>query len=550
MSFVQRIKFLSGLLFLNAVTFAGIAFAQTQTATPLPSPSPTPYVARPLPDVTRVGVQAAEELSLTLEQSIEMALKNNNAIESSRNDTKIADFNLRSAKGIYDPLINSQTFYESRTTPTASTIGGATNGTVTQRQFLSDLGLSGFVPKFGGSYDAIFTNSRTDTTNRNTTLNPQFPTSFVATYIQPLLRNRAIDNNRRTIQIARRSIELSEADLRLTATATVASVEQTYWSLAFALRNLQVQIETLKQAREQMESNQRLVEKGVLAPIEIVAATAQITTFEQAIYTAQEAVTRAENDLKTLVLPNRAAPEWSRPLMPISPVSIAVPRISLEVATAEAIENRPEIDQLVTNEAINKIDEKFYRNQTKPQVDLVGSYTAAGLAGTPNPLSSGAGSVPPNLNGGYFNSLGNLLQQDYPTYRVGVQISLPWGNRTAKANLGRTLVEGDKLGNARAQTEQAIEADVRNSLQALRSAEARLASATAARIAADELYSSEQRQFRAGITTFYLVAQRQTELLAARSRELQAQTDLNIAVSQFNRSIGSTLTVNNVTVLK
>lgn len=93
-----------------------------------------------------------------------------------------------------------------------------------------------------------------------------------------------------------------------------------------------------------------------------------------------------------------------------------------------------------------------------------------------------------------------------------------------------------------------IEAEVRNSLQALRSAEARVASALAARTSAEQLAESEQRQFRAGTTTFYLVMQRQTELLAARSRELQAQTDLNKAISEFQRATGTTLTANNVTV--
>jgi outer membrane protein TolC len=100
------------------------------------------------------------------------------------------------------------------------------------------------------------------------------------------------------------------------------------------------------------------------------------------------------------------------------------------------------------------------------------------------------------------------------------------------------------------QQEQVIEAEVRNALQALRSADARLTSSTAARIAAEELYQSEVRQYRAGTTTFFLVSQRQTELAAARSRELQAQTDLNRAISEFQRSIGATLTVNNVTVAK
>ena len=63
-------------------------------------------------------------------------------------------------------------------------------------------------------------------------------------------------------------------------------------------------------------------------------------------------------------------------------------------------------------------------------------------------------------------------------------------------------------------------------------------------------YAIEQRQFRGGTTTFYLVLQRHTDLTAACGREIQAQTDLNKAISEFQRAIGTTLTVNNVTVSK
>jgi hypothetical protein len=89
---------------------------------------------------------------------------------------------------------------------------------------------------------------------------------------------------------------------------------------------------------------------------------------------------------------------------------------------------------------------------------------------------------------------------------------------------------------------------VRNSLQAVRSAEARLASAAATRAGAEQQYESEQRQFRAGTTTVFLVLQRQTDLLAARARELQAQTDLNKAISAFQRATGRTLEANQISI--
>jgi len=207
---------------------------------------------------------------------------------------------------------------------------------------------------------------------------------------------------------------------------------------------------------------------------------------------------------------------------------------------------------LDTSAEINRIDQRYFRNQTKPQIDLVSSYTAQGLAGSETPAAidpiTGMSRVPPNLVGGFFTSLGNLAGLNYPSYHVGVNISFPVGNRTAKANLGRSLVEAEKIENNLAQAEQVIEAEVRNAIQALRSAEARLVSAHDATIAAQELYDSEQRQFRNGTTIFYLVLQRQTDLTIARARELQSRTDLNKAISEFERSIGNTLTVNNVTV--
>lgn len=535
----------------NVGTPGGIAPAMLPADPPPVAPNFEAPV-RPLPTADRVGVDVANQLSLTLEEAITLALQSNNDIDISRNDVRIAEFNFRGARGVYDPLIAAESYYESATTPTASAIGGAVNGAVTQTRYFGSAGVSGFSPFFGGEYSARFDSSRTTTSNTNSFLNPQYPSALVATYTQPLFRNFGFDLNRRNIEIAKRNLGLSDAQFRQRAIDVIAQVEQAYWNLVFALRNLQVQIDAVKQARTQLESNQRQVEKGVLAPIDIVAANTQITTFEQNVYTAQEDVTRAENTLKTLLLPDRSADIWSRSITPVSAISLDPPKVGLEVAVAEALKNRPEITQLETNSEINKIDERYYRNQTKPQIDLVGSYTSQGLAGAPTLRSiddeTGQTVVPQNLRGGYFTSLGNLAAQDYPTYRVGVAISLPWGNTTARANLGRTLVQGERIQNQRAQTEQVIEAEVRNALQALRSSEARLAAAIATRSSAEQLFDSEQRQFRAGTTTFFLVQQRQTELLIARSRELQAQTDLNKAISEFQRATGTTLSANNVTV--
>ncbi|MFL6336464.1 MAG: TolC family protein [Pyrinomonadaceae bacterium] len=556
---------------------AGVAPAELPIEPPPVAPNfeaPT----RPLPSAERVGVDMSEQAPLSLNDAIALALQNNNDIDASRIDVQVAEYNLTAARGVYDPVFSSESYYESRTTPTSSTIAGGLNGSVTQKDTTGAVRFGGFSPWAGGSYQLDLSSTRLQTNNQNVTLNPQYPAALTLTYTQPVLRGLRFDQNRRAIEIAKKNLSLTDAQFRQRAIETITQVEQAYWDLVFSLRNLQVQIDAVKQARTQVESNQRLVKEGVIAPIDIVAANTQVTTFEQNVYTAQEAVTRAENTLKTLILPDRDSTLWSKPITPVTPVSLEPPRVPLEQATAAALKSRPELSQLQTSAEINQIDTRFYRDQTRPRFDVVGTYTSAGLAGsqvTPtgntssganallrervNELSTIAGleplpstttvtTVPENLVGGLPKSLSNLLQQDYPTYRVGVAVEWPLRNRTAKANLGRTLAEGRRIQNQRAQQEQLIEADVRNAVQALRSSEARLASAAATRRSAELQYESEQRQFRAGTTTIFLVLQRQNELLAARGSELQAQTDLNKAIAEFQRATGNTLEANNVAV--
>jgi outer membrane protein TolC len=85
-------------------------------------------------------------------------------------------------------------------------------------------------------------------------------------------------------------------------------------------------------------------------------------------------------------------------------------------------------------------------------------------------------------------------------------------------------------------------------MQTMRSVEARLAAAAAARETAEQQYTSEQRKFQSGMSTAYMVSQRQIDLISARGRELQAQTDLNKAIADFRRATGSTLQSHNVAV--
>jgi HAE1 family hydrophobic/amphiphilic exporter-1 len=532
---------------------------------------------KPLPEQSRVGVDMNKQQPLSLREALSMALANNKDIEVARQNVRIAEFDLRGAQGAYDPRFTTSAFYERAENPISSFLSGGQNGSTIQTDYTATARLEGQSPLLGGTYRLDFSSIKLNTNNQFTALNPQYPTALTFSYTQPLWRGLKIDNSRRQIEIARKNLSLTDAQFRQRAIDTITNVQRAYWDLVFALRSLQVQRDAVSVARTQLEHNKRLVNEGQLAPIDVVAAEAQISTYEQAVFSALEEVSRAENNLKNMIAENHLADIWNASIVPTDPVELTVPDVSLPDALKTAMENRPELQQSNVLREINQIDQRYYKDQTKPAIDLVGSYGVSGLAGSVssnvvNPftqssvqvrqrvdeLSAIAGLEPlpvippqtfsPDLLGGYGQSLQNLLANRYGTAKVGVQISLPLRNRTAEAQLGRSLVEGERLGTQREQLEQTIQVDVRNALQAVRSSEARLRAAAATRQANEQQFASEQRKLDAGQSTTFLVLQRQTELTDARALELKAQTDLNKAIADLQRATGNSLNVNSIVV--
>ena len=576
-------------LFFLTIVCAVPTFAQETSPTPVTIHAPVdqqlsvPPIApnyradkTSLPELGRVGVNMDEQQPLTLREALKLALENNKDIEVARANVKIAEFDLLGTRGAYDPRLSSQSYFERVKTPISNFLSGGSNGAVTQTDYTGTARLEGLATKGGGSYRIDFSSIRLNSNNQFAALNPQYPLALSFSFTQPLRRGLRTDNPRRLIQIAKKNLSLSDVQFRQRAIDTITSVQRAYWDLVFALRNLQVQRDAVHDARTQLEHNKRLVNEGQLAPIDIVAAEAQVSGFEQTLFSALEDVARSENSLKSMIAQNRQAPIWTAAIVPTDAVDLAAPDISLPAAMKLAMDNRPELQQSNLSREINQIDQTYYRDQTKPEVDLVGSYGVLGLAGTVstnsiNPFSSTtqirdqvnllsqlAGlpllPVPPpqtfpsNLIGGVGQSFDNLLLNRFNNFRVGISVNLPLRNRTAQAQLGRSLVEGQRIATQREQLEQAIQVDVRNALQVVRSTEARLRAAAANRSAGEQQYESEKRKLDAGQSTVFLVLDRQTALTTARGNELRAQTDLNKAIADLQRATGNALNVNSIVV--
>jgi len=536
--------------FVSPLFFAALAgFGQT--------PAPGPIQIRPLPDFhlpARIGVTG--ETRLTLDDVLKRVLENYADLRVTRISREQAGYQVQAAEGAYDPVVGLQAYHTKAVSPVASILGGTPSGKLTQTEWNVTPTVTGLSP-WGGSYSFRFNNSRQESDSQFLTLNPQYPTTATLNLTQPLLRGLHFDPNRYHVEVARKNTQLSSEQLRQHIIERLTAAINAYWELAYAWQNFQVQTEAVRLAQQQFESNRRQAEQGVLAPIDVVAAQTQVANFEQTALGAQQTLTAAENNLKTIMLPDRGDATWDVALVPETEIDTRPVIVPLRDAVNQALSSRPEMSESAISLAINQLDVKLNKEQTKPQVNLFANLSATGLSGVPGatgtnpfPVSiPGLSLQPPGLFvGNYGQSLSNLFGGNFPTAQVGVQLSLPLRNRTAEAQLAISEGDGRKLKVLRGQIGQAIEADVRNALQAVTSADARLKAATLARESAEEQYASEQRQFQAGTSTVFLVLQRQTELIVARSREVRARADVGEAKANLDRATANTIDAHGIKV--
>lgn len=532
--------------------------------------------------LSRVGVQTAQTMTLTVAEAVRKALENNNDIEVSRDDVRFQETQIRSILGAYDPVFSiSPTFSRSQTTGSAAT-----------KDFRANANFSKNLERGGGNYQAFFNNQRTEnafaqaqvssgsvTGGGNSAI---YSSSFGFNYIQPLARNFRIDNTRRQLTIARKRLAQTDTDFRLRATETITSVQRAYWDYVFALRNQQNQVANVNLAKENLRQVEAKIEAGAAAPLDKAQVATELANREGDLLLATQTVASAENSLKQLLLRDATSPEWSQTIVPTDTPTISAAPISLDEAMRDAMENRFELKRLKLQQEINNEDLKYFRNQTKPQIDLNTTFSLDGLsrsgsgAASTTPLFTSTGDLlllnsinstraalglplvtnptvtipasPGYLFGGFQRSLANIFRTDAPNFSVGVTISFPLKNRTAKANLdGAKITEQQLLAQTRGQ-EQTVVVDVRNAVQAVETTRQRVFTARRARENAEIQLEGERKLYDAGRSTTFLLFQRENALNNARNAEIRAETDHSKALADIQRATSTAFRANNITV--
>jgi outer membrane protein len=374
----------------------------------------------------------------------------------------------------------------------------------------------------------------------------QYNSNFRAQATQHLLQGFGFAPNTRFIQIAKNNREISDVAFRLQITSTVDQIENMYWDLVFAYENVRVQKEQLAFAQKTLSDNQKQVQIGTLAPIEVVRAQSTVATNQQ---TLTLALTNLE--LQQLLMKNALSRTLVDPALADAEV---IPTSTMELPAQEAViptqdlvndalGHRPELAEARINLSNTDISNKAIRSSLLPSLDLFAYYQGTGLGGALNPNylcitqpSQCTGNTHPATS--YSGALGQLVDSTAPDKGVGLTLSIPLRNRTAQATQVRSEIEYRQAQLRIQQIENQIRIEVRNAQFGVQQNRASVASAQAALDLGRQSLDAEQKKYALGASTSTLVLQNQAAMTQAEVTLVSAQAAYEKAEVELDRAIG------------
>jgi outer membrane protein TolC len=458
----------------------------------------------------------------------------------------------------FDPVITSNLNFGHTTTPQSNTITSGTSALVTTNKTYN----FGYSQSFlsGGTVNLSYNNIIQDQNSFRSTVNPFTTSSIDLNFSQPLLQGFGFAMNNRTIRVAKNNLRATDYVFQQQLINTVANVVQLYWNLVSSNQQVEVQKRAVDVSQKLYDDNQKQVDIGTLAPIEIVRAEAQLATSQQALVAAQSLALQYETVLKSAVSRNGLADLAIMDAHVVTTDPIRIPEVEaiqpIQDLVSKALDNRPDLAQSRVQIDNAEIALTGTKNALLPLLSAVGDMRSNALIGAQNgvigPVSPTTGLVqtPPLADpfflGGYGGVLGQLFARNFPTYSVGLNLNIPLRNRAAQANVATASLN---LRQNQLQVQRQINqirVDVQNALIGINQARAQYQAAVKGRVLQEQTLDADQKKLALGATTVYQVIQDQRDLTTAAAAEVAALATYASAEIQLAIATGTTLSRYNV----
>jgi len=541
------------------------------------------------------------KMQLSLQDAIALALENSMDIVVQRFIPWMADVSLLKARVggygygtpgsiavgstanlpvlFYDPVLTQTLNFSDATTPIAnpyiSGLGSSTSLTTARPLFSHAASYNtAYYQSFdtGSSLSVSWNNTRASSTASNF-FNPYVQSWLGVNFQQQLLAGAGRFVNRRNIIITENNRKIADLAFAQQAITTTTNTVNAYWELAYARENVKVQQQAVTVSEKLYNDNKKQLEIGTMAPLDVTRAESELATNRQNLIVAQTTQLQDELVVKNYISKDPMASNLisveiiptDKPEMPA-----AIEAASFEDAVKEAYRKRPDLQEQYYNLKNAEVDVRATRNALLPTATLGVQYTSYGLAGnsitgTPTTILGTQlvdGTLTPQdlyipetvisnpvvNKDGFGTAQSQIFHNKFPVYSGQLTVTLPLRNRAAQAdNIHAQLVQRQFEAEVQ-QTKNNALLDVRNTTIALQQGRAQVEAASKARELQQQTFDAERKKYTLGASTVYNVILTQRDLITAQGTELRALANLAEAKANYERALGRTLEVNNVTI--
>ena len=485
-----------------------------------------------------VTVHAQSATELTLENAIAQSLENNLDIQISQLSYQASREDVTGARGIYDLQFNLDTSYSNYEQPSASQITASKSRRFSMTAELSQLVFT------GGTVSLALDSGKTSSPGFSYySFSPEYTSVGQIRFDQPLLRNFGRDETEYQIRLNKKYSERAFEDYRANVMNLISDTESAYLDLVYSFQNLLVAKESLKLAEDQFDITKKKVDVGTLAPVDQLQAEANLADARQKLVSAENLVYAANDLIKRIM--NIDRDKWDVQFEPSSLSLEDFRDYEAQECVTAALENSPSIRRAKIDLNVSELALEHNRNQKKPQLSAFALLQYRGnnavvvtdpITGEPviDPITGDVQVMP----GNYGDAFSDMTGLDNQSYSIGINLSIPIQNRARRTAYMKAKLDKSSSELSLENTITQVTNDVRDALRNLDSSQRSIEAAGKTRELREKNLEIEKKKFVNGMSTNFLVSQREEELAQARISELNARISYRKSLVALRQAMG------------
>ena len=302
----------------------------------------------------------------------------------------------------------------------------------------------------------------------------------------------------------------------------------------------------LERAKDLLRQNEIKVKVGSAAPIEVLAAKADVASNESLLIQAERSIQTAEEQLKRILNLSKEPGI----IIPSDKPGITQIKADFNKFLMEGLNSRPDIEQAKLELENYKVRVKYARNQALPELQLEASYYTTGRGGDKVIYAPGKSPILPDfdpttdieaiISKDIWEAIDDVFSVLYKNFQVQLSLNMPLSFSRQKAELAQAKINLKRALLNLKNVENTIYSEIKEVLKELEANKKLVEADKIALKLQEERLKAEEKKLSVGLSTNFIVLDYQRQFASAQTQALRSVIDYNMTLARINRALART----------